>query len=121
MEQSGCWYFSVPANNRVPHSLADRGLPQEMVVTELPLQVILCSLPLDSTLVLQTNVLVSGHRHTTLVLEPVTGRGGRVATVACLQFWGSDFAWIFTALAPGTVLHLTFSVMSFMVEQLPIF
>ena len=100
MEHNLCWYFSVPANNSVPHSLATRGLPQEMVVSELPLQVILCSLPVDSTLVLQVKVLTSGHRHTTLVLEPVTGRG---ATVAGLQFWGSDFCSILTALAPGTV------------------
>ena len=81
MEHNLCWYFSVPANNSVPHSLATRGLPQEMVVSELPLQVILCSLPVDSTLVLQTKVLTSGHRHTTLVVEPVKSRCERFCNV----------------------------------------
>ena len=76
MEHSGCWYFSVPAN-KFPHSLADRELPQEMVITEFPLQVILCSLPMDSTLVLQMKVLFAGHRHKNFVLSPVTGRGVR--------------------------------------------
>ena len=56
-------------------------LPQLMVVTVLLLQVMVCWLPVDTILVLQMKVLLSGQRQVTSVAEPSTTGGGGAAVM----------------------------------------
>ena len=70
VEQSGCLYQSTlnPSTFLAP----TRSDPQDTVTLAILLQVIVCMFPVDTTLVTQMKVLISGQGQYTVVADPNT-------------------------------------------------